>query len=547
MGAPKRLAKIVDELKRDPVAHIERAQGVGTLEDYQAEICRAIAEYPRVSIAACHDVGKTWTMAKIVLWFGSMYEGSKIITTAPTHNQVKRLLWSEIRSGYEKSKIPLGGVMLTTEWKISSDWFALGFTSKPEASGGEGQGTASGFQGFHAPYVLIIFDEATGISASIWKQVEGMLTSGFVRFVAIGNPTSKGTPFFRTFSQPGVKKIYLSCFNSPNLIANGITCLKDIIDEVNYIRELKEVDAQARLASYVVTNGNLLTTRWVIEKAIEWDVDHPLFQSKVLGIFPEEDEHALFSLGKVEACIYRGENRMDEVAPKGLPIIFGVDVARFGSDKSVITKMEGAEVTELKKLIKSDTAATAGEIINLVNACPRARRIGCAIVVDGTGVGGGVIDILRQYKRENIDWRKVEIMEVNFGDGFNEDEFTMDYEADEKKKKYANRKAEIFVLLAADIKTDIALPNDSAYLEELPTIIYRFDSKGRYVMESKDEYKKRTGRSSPDTTDSLALANWGRRQHNLTQAPEDSNDTTVDETYDNDSAMAPGLDSGDKW
>lgn len=506
---PEQLA--VTNFMTDPVQHIREVQGVDTMEPFQKRICEALVHHERVSVAACHDVGKTFTAAKIVLWFTSSYEGAKVITTAPTYNQVKRLLWSEINSGFQRSKMPLGGKMLGTEWTIGTDWFALGFTSQPGAAGtGETQGTASGFQGFHGKYVLVVFDEATGISPNIWTQLEGILTSGFVRFLAIGNPTSKGSKFFQTFQAPGVHKIYLSCFDSPNLKANGIVDMPSLMAEVNRIKSMEDMEAERALSSYKIVQPYLLSTRWVIERAIEWGLDHPLFVSKCLGQFPEEDDHALFSLGTVEqAMLYR--DRSNTLGP----IAIGVDVARFGSDKTVITRMDGCHVTNVKKLVKKSTTETTGEVVALINACPRAKAEGAVIVVDETGIGSGVVDSLKEYQLKNMDWRHIRVIGVNFGAGFNDE---IDRIKEEKSKKYANKKAELFLMLAADMKTDITLINDAAYTKELPTIIYRFDAKGRYIIEGKEEYKKRTGMGSPDTSDSLALANYARKQNTFNAA-----------------------------
>jgi len=92
---------------------------------------------------------------------------------------------------------------------------------------------------------------------------------------------------------------------------------------------------------------------------------------------------------------------------------------------------------------------------------------------------------------------------VQFGEGF-------DQETQAKaKEKYVNVKARMFDLLAQDMRTRIALLDEEVYLAELPSIQYSYDSKGRMEIESKDKYKKRTGRGSPDHADSLALANFG--------------------------------------
>lgn len=495
----------LEYLQKDPVTHIEDIQGVTTIEPFQERVARVIAENDRVAIAACHDVGKTWLMAKIVLWFTSVFPNSKVITTAPTGNQVKRLLWSEIRAGYEASKVNLGGNMLQTEWQIRADWFAVGFTPRAERSGSDGQGTASRFQGFHAPYILIVFDEATGIDVSMFTQAEGMLTSGYVRFVCIGNPTSKASKFFQLFSNPLWTKVYLSCFDSPNLIANGITDKKALLQELRYLQCLTEVEMRQRLNSYKVVQTKLLTTKWVMEKAIEWGIDHPLFVSKVLGQFPEEDDYCLIPLGVVETAQYREpvpESQHDK-------IVIGVDVARFGFDKSIITVMRGVNVIERRVLTKKDTGFVTGELIGVIRALPWVT----CVCIDGTGIGAGVVDQLKTAQEDKKISKHVEIREVHFGAGATESDDTdveRTVEVKKEQRKYANLKAKMFVLLSQDLKAEIKLLDDEVYLQELPTIIYRFNKKGAYQIESKDEYKKRTGLSSPDNADSLALANYGR-------------------------------------
>lgn len=496
--------RTVEILRSNPIVHLETVQGV-SLESYQKRILKAVCEFERVSVAACHDVGKTFLAARIVLWFGSVFPHSKIITTAPTFTQVKSLLWSEIRAGFESSKYPLGGQMLQTEWQIDADWFALGLTSKSEASGGKGQGLASSFQGFHAPYILVVFDEATGISPSIWKQVEGILTSGFIRFLCIGNPTSKVSPFFNTFSRPGVKKFHITCFESPNLRVNGIVDMPSLLNEVNSIRALNDEDAENQLRSYKVVRPYLLSARWVIERAIEWGVDHPLFLSKVLAQFPDEDDNSWFGLGIVEDSMYRESKSMDKT------LFIGVDVARFGADKSVITSIQADRVNKPKVLLKKDGPEVAGEVIAFINSNSETLQYGAVIAIDGTGVGASVVDTLNQYQLSNREWKRIQIVEVNFGEGFKKEP---EYLREELEKKYVNRKAQIFHQLSLDLKSTLTLPEENVYLLELPTIVYRFNAKGQFFMETKDEYKKRTGRGSPDHSDSLALANFARSRHN---------------------------------
>lgn len=485
---------------KSPKLFLENILRVKTLEIYQIEALEKIAKHQRIAIAACHDLGKSFLLAHVVLWYLSCFPKSKIITTAPTYNQVKNILWSEIRAAYGKSFIKLGGQMNLTEWKLDDDWFALGFSPQNELTGGEGQGTASSFQGFHAHGgLLLIFDEATGVKPNIWTMAEGLLTQANVKFVAIGNPTSRASNFYRCFSSPMWAKIYLSCFDSPNLKANGIDTLDKLKSEIDLLRTLSQEDALARVAGYKIVKPYLLSTAWVVQKAMEWGIDHPLTQSKILGAFPEEGENVLITLGTVEEAQLRVyyPTQSDRKT-------IGVDVARFGIDKTVITGLHGFKFQGRKTLAKRDIVQVTGEVLNFYKEFPAD-----VIVVDGTGLGSGVVDNLREAQRSKIIDSRVEIRDVQFGAAIECNKPACEHKECDKARYY-NLKARMFGLLGQDLKDGLTLPDDDVFLDELPTILYSYDSKGRMIIESKDEYKKRTGRASPDVADSLALANFGR-------------------------------------
>jgi len=150
--------KALKRWQADPVLFFKEVLGIESLEEYQEKVLREIVANDRTAISACHDVGKSWMLARIVLWYVTCFPYSKVITTAPTYNQVKNILWSEIRSAYSKSKAKLGGKMNLTEWQVTpeGDWYAIGFTPRNELSGEAGQGTQSSFQGFHAPHILLV-------------------------------------------------------------------------------------------------------------------------------------------------------------------------------------------------------------------------------------------------------------------------------------------------------------------------------------------------------------------------------------------------------
>lgn len=499
---PVKTKSLLNNFQANPNLFFKEALGA-TPEIYQEHVNDAIAKYSRVAISACHDVGKSWDLARIVLWFGTCFPYCKIITTAPTYLQVKSILWSEIRSGHANAKYSLGGTLNQTEWQLSTngDWFAIGLTPKNEVVGGEGQGKQSSFQGWHAPYILIIFDEATGIPHNVWTMAEGLMTSANVKFVAIGNPTSRNSDFFRCFQDPSWHKIKLSCFDSPNLIANGLTSLEALTNELDVLRTLSDKEVATRFESYKIIKPWLLSPVWVMGRALKWGISHPLFVSKVLGKFPEEGDNTLIPLGVCEDARLR-------VAYPTLAQrkTLGIDVARFGTDSTVFTYLHGDKFIDKKVFVKRDTMAISGEAI----AFCKEKGWPDIIVVDGTGLGSGVVDALREAFNARIIPNTTDIREVQFGAApICKLQFCR-HTKDCDKAKYTNLKGRMFDLLGQDLRRGLSLPDDDVYVDELPTILYAYDSKGRMVIESKDDYKKRTGRNSPDHADSLALANYGR-------------------------------------
>ena len=501
--------------------------------------------YNRFLITACHAVGKTFTMARIGDSTMGRFDETKLISTAPTYRQVHDLLWKEWASCYS-NKLPQlkRGQFNPGEpalW-INPETFARGFSPQKKAQSESGQGTDSVFQGYHAKFLtIIIFDEATGIPPQLWAQAEGLMNAGYrVVFVAIGNPTSRNCDFFKKTQDRLWKHYKITCFDSPNLKAAGIHSIADIKKEVETINTLDDEDALDWLSSYPRPYPFLIDTRWVIEKAIEWGVDHPLFKGKVLGEFPDADSNILIS----EEDVLRSWDRDQyNVAQEEIGYI-GLDVARFGEDKSVLTSMVGNDQQAKKSMAKQDTNQVVGHALNFIADHQKRFPLikNWRLAVDG-GFGHGVIDRFMELQKDEANDRKdspaakkayeilktVEVLEINFGStdwtlfhtGWKGETITDQHKQTQEYKKkarkiqedrenYVNFKAKMFDLLAKDVKSFIKLIKDDIYKKQLPTIISDIDSKGRLKIESKEDYKKRTGENSPDESDSVALCNFAR-------------------------------------
>ena len=123
-----------------------------------------------------------------------MFPHSRVVTTAPTTAQLRDVLWREIAQAHRDSRGFIGGELYGTRLEIATDWFAVGFaTDRPDR-----------FQGFHAEHLLLVVDEAAGVSQEIYEASSGFLTSPESRVLLIGNPTATGGEFFDAFhSQRG--------------------------------------------------------------------------------------------------------------------------------------------------------------------------------------------------------------------------------------------------------------------------------------------------------------------------------------------------------
>ena len=457
---------------QDPVEFARSALGV-ELWERQREVLRAVAVSRRVAVKSGNGLGKDFTAAVAMLWYLSCHDPGIVLSTAPTFRQVRHLLWRQVRSLY-RGAAQLGGKMLDTRWELSDDRYAMGLS----ADG------ADQFQGFHCENMLIVVDEAEGVAETIFEAVEALMTSARPKLLLIGNPTTTRGAFHRAFHQESgiYHTITMSAAESPNVAAGR-----------------------------VIIPG-LTTAEWVEERRAIWGGDSPLFRARVLGEFPERDDESLLSNAEIEAAATislagSGDacNDQDEAgnaAPAepvlslhGLPelwprrasavdaprVVMGVDVARFGSSSSVILVRRGDAVAYMKEFNGIDTMELAGRVVIAFRKWQPER-----VNVDVVGVGGGVVDELR--------YRSVPVQEFNGGLPALRD------------LDCANRRAEGYLTLSRRFREGrIRIPRDPGLMHELAELRYTNDSRGRVLMESKTNLRRR-GMRSPDKADALMMA-----------------------------------------
>lgn len=425
----------------DPVGWVRDRLGE-TLWSKQRDIAESVVANRRTAVKSCHDVGKSFVASRLAAWWTDVHPpgSALVVSTAPTYQQVHAILWEEIRKAAHKGALP-GRVLQSDEWKLD-DGRIVGFGRKPADT------DIHGFQGHHRMYVLVIVDEACGVAGQLWTAIEAITTNAECRILAIGNPDDPATEF-GTVCKPGSgwNVIGVSAFDSPNFTGEPVpTALRSL----------------------------LVAPEWVEDKRTRWGETSPRYLSKVLGEFPEIGENVLFP----PAYILAAQQRESEPGPFG---VLGVDVARFGSDRTVITLRQGPVARVVGDYSKLATTETTGRVIAAFR-----EHAAHEIRVDGVGVGGGVVD---QLVEQGYD-----VLDMQAG------------AAAVDSEHFLNARAEWYWGLRTrfeqgDIDID---PADDELAAQLGAIRYKYTSRGQVQIESKDDMRKRR-LPSPDRADSLML------------------------------------------
>ncbi len=418
----------------------------------------------RVAVKACHASSKTHTAAIAIAL--ALYEGADVLTTAPTWEQVKTVLWGELHRLLASSVIPL------------SEWGSVNQTEvvMPDGSHALGLSTNEGvrFQGWHArpdSFLLVIFDEAPGVRPDIYEAVEGISAGGDVRLLLLGNPVIASGPFYDIYATdaPGWRRFTIDAFDTPNLL--GLS-LGDLVS-------LAEHDLDRAERPYLVTR------RWVRDRLAEWGTDHPLWQSRVRGQFPLQSDDALLSLAWLDAASRR-EARYDPA----LSVQAGVDVAGPGEDETVLCLRQAGGILKLQAWSLSDSR---GDVIAALR--PWKDRGLDRVNVDSVGMG--------HYFASALEDADLPVVRVNVGESPTDDE---------AKLKYRNLKAQVYWSFREWAKDgELAGLTDQATLAQLAGIRYEHDNKGRIVIESKDDARDR-GVKSPDRAEAVVLSFWAPAQ-----------------------------------
>lgn len=441
-----------------PVEFVEDIIGA-TPDEEQAKILRSVAQNQMTSVRSGHGVGKSTVEAWTVIWFMVTRPFPKIPCTAPTQHQLFDILWAEVSKWLRHNKALADEIVWTKE-KVymkgyPEEWFAVARTaSKPDA-----------LQGFHADDVLYIIDEASGVDDSIFEPVHGALSTPGAKLLMCGNPTQLSGFFYESHNK-----------NRSSYAAFHIDGRKSSRVSQDFVQTIIRMYGE----------------------------DSDVFRVRVAGDFPLQEDDIFIPLPLVENSI------MTEFSPRKKPdsIHIGCDVARFGDDRTVIGYKIDEKAEFYKKRQGQDTMKTADDIVMLGEMLVQRYRLSpdvddpIPVKVDDGGVGGGVVDRLRQMKRnapEKLWW--LEIYPVIFGQRI-------------KHKHYHDSTTYMMSVVKKLLQpydedghkkpVELILPDDDDLVAQLSGRKYGLTETSKIKVESKDAMKKR-GRPSPDEADCVLL------------------------------------------
>ena len=408
-------------------------------DEWQIDIMRSVKAKldhdPKALIkdatASGHGVGKSAMVAWIILWAMSTRPHLNGVVTANTFPQLNTKTWRELAIWHKRA--------LNSHW---FKWTATKFfhVDHPETWAvypiANSEHNSESFAGQHGTHALTIYDEASAIPDAIWEVSAGVNDPRAMHFV-FGNPT-RNTGRFR------------ECFGRHR-------------DRWT----TRQVDSR----SCKMPNKDELA-----KDVAAYGEDSDFVRVRIKGEFPRASDSQFISSEPVEAAMSRD---LDFSLYGEYPRLLGVDVARFGDDQSIIIRRQGTKAFEAKKYREIDTMELTAKVYDEFQEWKPV-----AIMVDGNGVGGGVVDRLKQLNLPVID--------VQLGAQ------AVD------KKTYANMRAELWGEMKVWLDGHVDIPRDDELRDDLIGPEYGYTAKMQIQLERKESMKKR-GLSSPDYGDALAL------------------------------------------
>jgi hypothetical protein len=456
--------KVLNQIQswyNDPVTFVKQMFGI-VPDDWQIDYLNHIAlgPEPRTGASACKGPGKTCAEAWAIWWFVYTRPDAQVICTSITADNLRDNLWKELSLWYSKAPALQHAFEIRGERIVSrtrpKTWFCAA-RSWPQDADQTRQ--ADALAGFHGKHVMFVLDEMGSYPLGVLMAAEAIFSNKDVdeaKLIAAWNPTSTQHAAYHVCTRDRGRWNIINISGDPEDPKRSPRISKDWAQGL--------IDLFGRDNDYVRVN--------------------------VLGLFPLVGEDKLLGPDQVAAAQKRD---VPLRALDGEASVWGLDVARFGGDRSVLRERCGPVAMRPHVWRQLDGPSLAQRVVNVLE---HAKRSPDYLFIDVTGgAGASPYDHLVL-----MGWGHIAIP-VEFGGS-----------ADDPK--FCDKRTEMYWRMAHWLKKYGCLPKDSSELaQELtePSFGYRTRAKlTRLALETKEELRRR-GVASPDEADALALTFYQER------------------------------------
>ncbi len=405
-------------------------------EPWQAEALTALGKHDRVSIRSGHGVGKTALLAWVGLWFILTRTPVKIPIVANSQDQLRDVVWPEIAYWLHELPTELSDRIVAQAERFSlKDGPEFNYMVARTAS----HDRPEALQGFHSPNLLFLVEEASGIVDKVFELAMGSLSTPGAKMLLVGNPTRGLGFFYKTH------------------------------------HDLREIWHTMRVNSEDVSRAS----HHIADVIAGYGEDSNVYRVRVLGEFPRSGDNTVIPLEWIEEAVHR------KVEPIAGDVVWGLDVARYGTDRTALVKRCKNHLLEKAKVWKNkDLMQTVGLVaLEYDNTPVQQQPVG--INVDSIGYGAGVADRLRELGYPAKDINVAEMSSV--------------------KDEYQRLRDELWFRGRAWFgEKNCLMVDDPVLIAELSTVQYGVNSAGKIKVESKDDMR-RHGLRSPDLADAFCL------------------------------------------
>lgn len=431
--------EFLDRYENDPVLFVSEVIGKDP-QPWQKEMLQQLVDpdVRRIAVRSGHGVGKSTGASWAMLWHLFCRFPQKCVVTSPTASQLFDALFAELKGTIKQLPPILQQIVTASSDKVwlnaaPQESFISARTSRAE--------TPEALAGVHSENVLLIVDEASGVPEAVFEAAVGSMSGHSATTILLGNPTRSSGYFYR-------------CFHSNR-------------DQFYRIHVNAEQSA-------------LVSKEFCEQVARTYGEQSNAYRVRVLGEFPLADDDTVIPVSLLDGAMQR-----EISVPYRTPVVWGLDVARYGQDSSALCKRKGRVVTEpIRRWRNLDLMQLCGAVVNEYNETEERQRP-VEILVDVIGLGAGVVDRLSEL---GLPVRGINVAESSSMSG-----------------QYRNLRAELWYKAREWLaRLDCQLPRDEQLCAELATVKYMFTSNGKIQIESKDDIRKR-GLASPDLADAFCL------------------------------------------